>query len=235
MRLFKGIGGLFILVGAGCLVGMVFSIASTQAFLNRSLAAEGEVVDVVTRLDQDSDDDDGVSVHSLIRFRDRDGNPFVFQSSATASGWLFKGRKVKVRYPPGNPADARSVDTFTEVWGLSLFLLLFGMFFAGMGAPFFWLGIRDDLREKRALSYSREIRAKVKEVARNTFITVNGNSPYQIKAQWLDPDTRQVHVFKSRDLWQDPSGYVTDEVLVRTDPRNPGKYWMDISFLPGQP
>ncbi len=43
----------------------------------------------------------------------------------------------------------------------------------------------------------------------------------------------EVHVFKSQNLWFDPSAYVnTDTVAVYIDEDNPRKCCMDISFLP---
>jgi hypothetical protein len=118
------------------------------------------------------------------------------------------------------------------MWGVTVFLAIFGVVFTGLGIPFFWLGIRDDLNEKRALSYTKEITADVKGVVHNTSISMNGRSPYQIEAQWLNPDTKELHVFKSKYIWYDPSDFVKDKITVKADPQNLKKYWMDVSGLP---
>ncbi|MDB5050471.1 MAG: hypothetical protein JWO30_3542 [Fibrobacteres bacterium] len=234
MKAFKIIGTCMLLVGFGCLVGLMFSIADTRAFLAGSLAAQGEIIDLVRDSDRDNPDGRSTSLFPVIRFPDRSGKAVVFKSSTSASRGAEVGQRVQVRYAAENPRHAVWADSVGDAWGLSIFLSLFGLIIGGMGALFYRLGIRDDLNEKRARFYSKEIRAKVKEVVLDTSTVLNGRSPYRITAQWLNPETNEVHVFKSKNLWFDPSEFLKDEVLVKADARNLKKYWMDVSFLPKQ-
>ena len=136
----------------------------------------------------------------MIKFQDKNGNSFEFESSTSTPRTTTIGQSVNVRYLPQDPGKAK-IDSFFGIWAISLFLAIFGVVFTGLGIPFFWLGIRDQINEKKALAYSKEITATVKEVTQNTSISMNGKSPYQITAQWLNPATNEVHVFKSKNIW----------------------------------
>ncbi len=142
------------------------------------------------------------------------------------------GEIVKVRYLPDNPEKARISNSFLHMWGLSVFLGIFGIAFTGCGSLVFWLSFRDSINEKKAMRYTKEVKAKVNGVFQNTSISMNGKSPYVIEAQWLNPDTNEVHVFTSRDFWYDPSEFLQEDIIVKMNHRNMKKYWVDVSFLP---
>lgn len=61
---------------------------------------------------------------------------------------------------------------------------------------------------------------------------MNGSLPYQNIAHWLVPEINEIHLFKSKTIWYDPSDYVKDNVIIKADATNLKKYWMDISYLP---
>lgn len=232
MKLFKIVGGIFSVIGIGSLIGVVLSIISTNSFISKSEITNGRIIDIIARTSRDSDGNTTRSRYPVIQFENKDGSIVEFESSSATSGGITIGETVEVRYLPSNPKNARISSSFMDMWGLTVFLGLFGVVFAGLGVPFFWLGIRDSINEKKALSYSKEIKANIHEVAQNTSISMNGRSPYVIEAQWLDPDTNEIHIFKSKNFWYDPSEYIKEEIVVKMDPRNSKKYWMDVSFLP---
>ncbi len=232
MKLFKIIGGLFSVIGIASIVGAVVSIVGTNSFIARSVTTSGSIIDIVTRVSEDSDGRRTSSRYPVVRFYDKTGAAFEFESSTSTGRSTQVGETVEVRYLPENPKKARISSSFMDVWGLSVFFSIFGLVFSGLGIPFFWLGIRDDVNEKRAQSYTKEITADVKGVVRNTSIQVNGRSPYQIEAQWLNPDTNEIHVFKSKNFWYDPSEFLKGKITIKADPQNLKKYWMDVSGLP---
>ncbi|NLE01975.1 MAG: hypothetical protein GX640_19085 [Fibrobacter sp.] len=41
--------------------------------------------------------------------------------------------KVEVRYIPGDSNNARVSSSFMDMWGLSVFLVIFGIVFSGVG------------------------------------------------------------------------------------------------------
>jgi hypothetical protein len=77
------------------------------------------------------------------------------------------------------------------------------------------------------------IEASIQSVGINTDVSVNGRNPFRIVAQWQDPATSQVYVFESHNIWFDPSSYIKQKAIrVFVDKANPGKYYVDVSFLP---
>ena len=62
---------------------------------------------------------------------------------------------------------------------------------------------------------------------------VRGRRAYRIVSHWQDPVSGNLHVFRSDDIWFDPSDYIDrDQITVRIDPRDPKNYHVDIGFLP---
>lgn len=77
------------------------------------------------------------------------------------------------------------------------------------------------------------IEAKIQSVEVKTNISMNGQSPFVVVCQWLNPMTRQLHTFESENIWFDPTPYIEqDTVTVLVEKDNPEKYYVDISFLP---
>ena len=64
-------------------------------------------------------------------------------------------------------------------------------------------------------------------------VTANTTNPYLIYVQWKKPMTSKLHVFKSENIWFDPTDHInTDEITVLIESNNPKKYYVDTSFLP---
>lgn len=232
MKLFKVVGGIFAIIGFAALAALAISIMNTNKFISSSVVTQGEVSDIVIRTSKDSDGNTTRSRFPVVRFQDQQGNSIEFESSTSTSSGTSIGQPVEVRYLPQNPQKARISSSFMDMWGLSVIFGIFGVAFAGLGIPFFWLGIKDDLNEKKALTYSKEIQATITGVSQNQSISVNGRHPFRIEAQWHNPDTNEMHIFFSKNFWYNPSGFLKDTILVKADPHNFKKYWMDVSALP---
>lgn len=70
-------------------------------------------------------------------------------------------------------------------------------------------------------------------VEQNKGVSVNGRNPFRLVSQWQNPQTAETQMFRSKNLWFDPTDYVNDSsILVFVDNKNPRKYAMDVSFLP---
>ncbi|MDG5816052.1 DUF3592 domain-containing protein [Chitinispirillales bacterium ANBcel5] len=231
MKSFKVTGAIFFLIGVGSMIGLVVSVSMTKSFIRDASTTQGQIVDVTTRTSRDSDGYTRTTRYPVVQFKDNTGTTIQFESSSSV-GTIRMGDMVEVSYIPDKPNSARITDSFMHLWGVSIFLAIFAISFTGFGIISYWFGIRDDLREKRAVTYSKEIMAKIKGIEYNTSIRMNGRSPFVIKAQWLNPDTNEIHVFKSKNFWYDPSEYLKEEILVKADPRNLKKYWMDVSSFP---
>jgi hypothetical protein len=139
---------------------------------------------------------------------------------------------VQVFYDPENPTKA-SINSFGSLWVLPLI-------FSGLGTVFFSIGIvpfaltrRVRRRDEWLRTNGRHIQADFERVELNRNLRVNGESPYRIICQWLDPTTNKVHVFRSHNLWYDPEKYISAKTLdVIVDPNNLRRYVVDTAFLP---
>ncbi|MCX7725542.1 MAG: DUF3592 domain-containing protein [Chitinispirillaceae bacterium] len=233
MKLFKLLGGIFLLFGIGCFIGVIWSVWDVYNFISNSEIVDGKIIDIITRTSKDSEGNIVKRRYPVIQFTDKEGSNIEFESSSSVSGAINIGEIVKVRYINSNLKKAKLANSFTDMWGSSIIIGIFAIFLTTFGGIFFWIGIRDSIREKKALSYTKEVKAKINGVFPNKSISINGRNPFLIEAQWVNPDTNEIHIFKSKNFWYDPSEYLKEEeIIVKMDPRNPKKYWMDVSFLP---
>lgn len=168
-----------------------------------------------------------------IRFYTKQGRMIDFVSSkAHVTSKYELGDEVTILYNQKEPTDA-VVKGFFSVWGASI---AFGL----VGCILFFLGCLLVVREKRKakkikqlLSSGTAVQANITHIGLDTSYKVGDTNPFQIQAQWLDPATQSVHVFKSEHIWYDPSDHIVkDSIRVYIDRVNPKKYYMDISFLP---
>lgn len=85
----------------------------------------------------------------------------------------------------------------------------------------------------RLRAQGQVIQARIQGVEPNVAVSVNGRHPFVVLCQWQNPQTKEVHVFRSENLWFDPSDYLKrPQVLVFIEPENPRRYLVDLSFLP---
>lgn len=228
MKFLAVIKYLFLLVGGLLLLGAVASYQSANRFLEEAVSATGVVVAL-----EEQRGDGTVSYHPVVVFLDENKKTVRFTSSVGSSPAAYrKAEQVPVLYLPGQPEDAR-IDSFFEHWGASLIMSI-------LGAPFFLIGLSIVLfgmRKKRKQDYLQKhgmpVMAEFQEVERNHSLSVNGKNPYIIVCHWLNPQTSEIHVFESENIWFDPSRYMgEDKIRVLVDKGNYGKYHVDISFLP---
>ena len=70
------------------------------------------------------------------------------------------------------------------------------------------------------------------DIERRTNIRVGSRHPYRIVAQWQDPATGVVQVFRSANIWFDPTQYVGETVDVFVDNADSRRHVVDLDFLP---
>ncbi|MCW3070187.1 MAG: hypothetical protein JWO44_77 [Bacteroidetes bacterium] len=89
-------------------------------------------------------------------------------------------------------------------------------------------------REKWLRENGQLLRAKLVSINKNMMVTVNKNNPYVITCEWKDPATAGIHIFKSKNIWFDPTHFInkSNTIDVYYDPDNMKKYAIDLSFLP---
>lgn len=112
-------------------------------------------------------------------------------------------------------------------------LLLLGLSFAAIGGGIIGYGCWSTRKEAFLRQHGHLIQADFQRVELNQALEVNGSNPFRIIAQWHDAENNQLFVFKSVNLWFDPSNFVQDrKIPVYVDLSNPSRYHVDTSFLP---
>ena len=224
----KTVKYVFTLVGIGMLVGAFVIYKNTSAFLAEASKTEGTVIDLAQSRSSDS-----ITYKPVVRFIDQNGRATEFVSTTGSNPPSYsKGQKVEVLYRPTASEDAR-INSFFSLWFGSLVL-------GGMGGTFFLIGLgiflvsslksrNDEFLRKNG----RPIETEFQSVEQNTALSVNGRHPFRVLSQWQNPSTSEVHIFKSNNLWFDPSSYIKSKTItVFIEKDNPKRYLVDLSFLP---
>jgi len=218
----------FTFIGAGMLVGAIFLYQSTSSFLAQAIKTVGTVIDL-----EQSRSGDSTTYRPVVSFISQKGEAIRFTSSSGSNPPSYsKGEKVEIFYLTAEPQKAK-INGFFTLWGGAVIL-------GGMGGIFFLVGAAiilvimlkgrsDDYLKKQGISIETEFQS----VEINGALSANGRNPFRITTQWLNPETSEVHVFKSNNLWFDPTGHIKNKTIrVFIERNNPKKYYVDISFLP---
>ena len=226
-------GIIFGLIGVGMLIGGYYTWSSTNAFLQTATKAQGEVVNVVRERSSDSDGRTSYSYYPEIKFRTSTNEEVIFKSSSGSNPPSYRtGESVEVLYDPQNPPNA-SINSFMSLWLGTIILSVIGLVFAAIGFGVLAFQGKNSKKIAWLKQSGRRIQAKLSGVELNTSYKVNGRSPYRISCQWLNPESNKLHIFQSENLWFNPEQYINRESLdVLIDPADPGRYYVDLSFLP---
>lgn len=115
----------------------------------------------------------------------------------------------------------------------AIVLALLGFAFASVGGGIIYYGRWSAQKEARLRQHGRLVQAEFQQVELNGALEVNGTNPFRIIAQWHDAKSNQLFIFKSANLWFDPSRFVEGrKIPVYVDLRKPTNYHVDLSFLP---
>ena len=228
MKVLTLLGAIFAAVGACLLTAAFIVYGNAQSFASSAESAEGVVVDLAY-----TSSSSGSSVAPVVRFLTPEAEEIVFQSSVSSNPPAYDiGEKVNVLYDPADPSDA-TIDSFWQQYLLPVILGGIGGVFFAIGGGMLLARALKRRTQRRLMLMGRRVTAKIQGVDLNTSVAVNGRHPFCITSQWLNPDTGQMHVFRSDGIWYDPSDHLNgDTIDVLVDPVNPNKYYVDTSFLP---
>ncbi len=218
----------FTLIGVGLLLGALLSYRHTMNFLAEAEVAQGIVIELERRRSSDS-----TVYYPRVEFTDRRGRSHQFSANVGSNPPSYsRGEQVTVFYLRDNPAQAK-IGGFFSLWGLPLILGSIGAVFALVGMGMIGFGVLLARRTAWLLQHGRVVEAEYQGVERNTSFEVNGRHPFRILAQWQNPATGKLHVFRSGNIWFDPTSHVQGNTIrVYIDKNNPKRYHVDIAFLP---
>ena len=167
----------------------------------------------------------------LFEFTTPQGDRVRVRSSVSSDPPGFHvGERVHAYHDAADPTDA-TIDSFGQLW-------LAPAIVGGMGLPFFAVGFftlylpwRRARMAQELRQHGRQLLAKLDRVELDETFAVNNVHPWRVHVRWLDPETGEMHQFRSEHLWEDPTGAVPDEVTVFVDPRRMSRYHVDLWFL----
>lgn len=222
----------FLAIGAAMLIGSAALVAHTRGFVASALRAEGTVIDI---LPNRSGNSASVTYSPVIEFRTAAGKLVEVRSSTSSNPPAYtEGDKVQMLYLADTPEDARLAG-YLSLWGAPTVAASLGAVFLLIGGALIVWPIRAEKRARYLTEHGTPLQAEVREIALNRSYQVNGRHPWRIVAQWKDPVTADFHIFRSANLWGDPSEHLPGAfVTVFIDGQNPRKYHMDTSFIPKQ-
>ncbi|NOZ10186.1 MAG: DUF3592 domain-containing protein [Gammaproteobacteria bacterium] len=219
---------IFSIIGLGMLVGAYYLYQNTQSFLESAVATNGTVVKLVR-----SKSNNSTTYAPVVQFKTEKGE-LVEVTSSTSSNppGYSRGENVEIFYLPSSPQRAK-INGFFSLWGAALIVgILGGVFFSvggGIALAVFLSNRKNEYLRKQGIPIS----AKFLSVEINRNVRVNNRSPFRVLAQWQNPATSEIHIFKSNNLWFDPTEHIPDrDITVFIERNNPGKYFVDLSFLP---
>ncbi len=221
--LFASLGLIFICVG-------LWQYFETNALINRAYSTKGVVIDLIRGASSESSSG---NYKPVVRFKTERGEEIEFVSGLGTSPPLFdRGEIVTIFYQPDSPENAK-IDEFWSLWFFSVLSGGMGIISFSVGGGMILFSSLGKKREERLRREGTRIQAKFNGVELNRRLRVNNRSPYRITCQWQDPVSSKLHIFKSENLWFDPTDFVkTKTITVFIDMKNPKKYYVDVSFLP---
>ena len=210
------------------LVGALLLYQHTSGFLAGAAHAEGTVTSLVS-----SGSSGSGTLAPVFQFAIGTGERVeVTGSVASRPPRYIRGEKVDVVYDPGRPQEAR-INDFFSLWGAAVIVGGFGGVFFLIGAGMMLAGGVTRRHDASLLQTGTAVATKFQSVELNRSLDVNGSCPFRVVTQWLDPATSEVHVFKSHDLWFDPTAYIKrSDITVYIARGNQKHYYVDLSFLP---
>jgi hypothetical protein len=220
---------LFTAVGLAMVAGALFWYQSVKSFVAQASVAPGTVVDLV----RSQSGSDSPTYRPVVRFSAANGQAIEFTSNTGSNPPSYsRGEKVEVFYKPSDPQKAM-LNGFFSLWGGPLIVGALGSVFFLIGGGI-WLYTRlRGQRDEYLRTHGMPIQTKFQSVEINRSLEVNGSHPFRIVTQWQDPATSMLHVFKSNNLWFDPTDHIKQhQITVFIEGNNPKKYFVDLSFLP---
>ena len=226
MKVVRIVFGIFAIVGLGLLIGGLAAAWHTRQFLATAVSVPGVVTENVWQGGRSA-------YHPRFSFRTVDGQELsLLSNTGTDPPSFHANQAVTVLYDPKQPRDA-SIRSFAQLWLLPTILCSLGAFFVSFEGVLMIVSGVSGRKDAWLRQNGRRIQAEVTRVELNTWLHVNGTSPYRIVCQWRDPVTSQVHIFLSDNIWYDPSSYLrTKTIEVLVDPDHLHRYAVDTSFLP---
>ena len=229
MNLLKVLKYSFTFIGIILLLSAGFWYKQISKFQDTAVTTQGEVIKLV----EEEDDEDGIYYKPKIKFTTTTGRIVSFISLSGSNPPAYsEGQKIPILYDPKAPENAK-IKSFFAIWFGPLLVTILGLIFSAIGISS-WIYLFKKAQNIAFLQKNgKKIKAKFKSVDLNSAIEVNDENPFVVVCQWQNPEDEKIYLFKSENIWYDPTEYVKEkEFDVLIEKGNPANYLVDISFLP---
>ncbi|QGU89184.1 DUF3592 domain-containing protein [Erwinia sorbitola] len=167
-----------------------------------------------------------------VTFNDSSGKQWVFRSSVSSSRYHdLLGKSIGVIYSRDNPGEA-IIDDAISLYAMSAVVGFISAVFMLIG----FIGVLIIFRggnKKRLKHNGKPVQAEIVDVVLNDSIEINGRSPWRIICQWHAPQSERIYIFKSENIFYDPSPYIkNNKITVYVALNDFKKYYVDLSVLP---
>jgi hypothetical protein len=151
-------------------------------------------------------------------------------AKAAKRNYVKTGDKVTIWYDPAFP---QKID-FGDTVGYNMRGVLIGAFLIILMIYFFIKYSISDKAKKDLIRSGMKIAADFVSIDRDERFRAGDRNPWIIKCKWVDSRNNQEYYFVSKEYTIDPAPYLNGRyhVDVFIDPADPGKYYMDTSFMP---
>jgi hypothetical protein len=229
----KLMGCIFGFLGAGAAAGAGVAAAHMATFRANANQAVAEVVALDTRESRDSHGHYSTVYYPVVSFT-TDAGIKVRKAASTGSTppAFASGDHVRVFYAPSDPQKFY-LDTFFDLWGVSVILGMVGFSFAGVGA-LIWRMLAVEAARRRLKGTGIKVVAELTGSGPGN-VKVNGVAPVVLFARARHPITGQVAELRSNNLWIAPLRQLPRRTIdVYFDQANPKRYYVDAEFVEGQ-
>jgi hypothetical protein len=160
----------------------------------------------------------------------RTDNNTEMTARGTTRQRLAAGDKVSIWYDRLDPQKITFGDSVSyNMRGVIIggLLFLFGLYY-------FIRFSLNDRSVKKLIKTGRKISAEFVSIERNVKYNMGENNPWVIKCRWVDEKDSREYFFRSKDYTIDPAPYLEgrSHIDVYIDAADPGKYYMETSFMP---
>lgn len=236
MKALKIVQYALMLIGAAMLAGTFYWVQNTYQFTQKALKAQGTVIDLIESRSSSSSSTNSSSGYTYapkVQFTTEQGQEITFITSSSSNPPSYNiDEKVEVFYLADKPSFAK-INGYFDLWGGATILGILGGVFFIIGAGIMLFSQLNNSKKIHLTTSGEAIQADFQNVELNESISVNNTHPFRILAQWVNPNTSELHVFKSENIWFDPTNHIKNKkIKVYIQPNNPKKYHVDISFLP---
>lgn len=209
----------FLLMGIGCGI----HIGSKQ-FFDNAIATQATITDISSHKDSDGERSYSAFVDYQTEEKEVTDKKINYYSSN-----MSIGDTITVYYKASNPEKIRlKQGSFVA----TCILCSLGAVFTFIGILFLIVPGKRHKKRQNLLRNGRVIFADVTGVNINYGIRINGQSPYFIECSYRDEYSGTTYLFKSDNLWFDPTPMVMGTQLqIYVNQKDLSKYYVDTRGL----